>query len=238
MSKRNKDTFLLLGAGVLIGFIIIPAIIGDNHEDCTDHPECGVVDVHRPEPAEPSAGVTVEDVEWATARATLAEPDRHEVDLRDDDPDYVEYERQLRQAIEEGWEWDNVALKATHLIDEALPLIAVMETGHNSPVTDHVLNAEEDALGRYQIRPIAVAEANRILKSNAFTLQDRTDPVKATKIARTYLAYWLPRRFGEEFQMQHIPILWKGGTNPESWGADTEEYARRFMLLYIDSQNQ
>lgn len=144
---------------------------------------------------------------------------------------YEEYSRTLRQAIEEGWEWDQIAMKADHIIEESLDILALMETGTQTNA-DTVVREDTNAAGRYQIRPIMVDEANRILGETEFTLDDRTDPIRAAMIVKTYLAYWLPRRYGNDFQPQHVPILWYGGTNPRNWGPRTEEYAQRFINIW------
>jgi hypothetical protein len=150
-----------------------------------------------------------------------------------DTSEYEEYKALLEQAFEEGWEWDQLRMKAEYFVDCGLPIIAALETGGNPEPSDTLVNVAEDAVGRYQIRPIMVKEANRILGRDEFKLTDRSDPIRAAMIARTYLTYWLPRRFGDDYQAQHIAILWKGGSNPRSWGATTEEYALRFMNLWV-----
>ena len=139
----------------------------------------------------------------------------------------------LRRAIEEGWDWNWIAMRADYYIDEGLPILSALETGGDPETCDSAVNTNENAVGRYQIRPIMIDEVNRILGKPAFTLEDRNDRIRASMIARTYLKYWLPRRFGNDFQPQHIAILWKGGSNPRSWGTDTEAYAMRYMELWL-----
>jgi hypothetical protein len=117
------------------------------------------------------------------------------------------------------------------LIDEGLPILAVLETGGERD-PDQAIGDGGLAVGRYQIHPIMVREVNRILGKEAFTLEDRTDRYASERIARTYLAHWLPRRFGSDYQPRHIAMLWKGGPNPKVWGVGTHLYADKFQAMW------
>lgn len=131
-----------------------------------------------------------------------------------------------------GQEVDTTADMKT-MIDEGLPILEVLETGGERD-PDQAIGDGGKAVGRYQIHPIMVREANRILGEATFTLADRTDRYASARIARTYLAYWLPRRFGDDVQPQHMAMLWKGGPNPEVWGAGTRLYAGKFLDMWVE----
>jgi hypothetical protein len=60
-------------------------------------------------------------------------------------------------------------------------------------------NAKESAAGLYQIRPCYIADVNRILGREQFTLADRCDPKKAALMVVIYLDYYAtPKRLGHE----------------------------------------
>ncbi len=146
---------------------------------------------------------------------------------------YAEYKALLRQAFEEGWDWDYLSMRADYYIDEGLPIIAALESGGDPETCDAAVNEAANAVGRYQITPIMIKEANRILGEEKFKLEDRSNRIASGMIARTYLKYWMPRRFGDDFQPQHIAILWHGGSDARRWGVKTEAYAKRFMECWV-----
>jgi hypothetical protein len=166
----------------------------------------------------------------AELEVELHATDNAAVAAHEESTEYSAYKAQLRQVIEEGWDWDYLSMRADYYIDEGLPIIAQLESAGD----DAAVNAERHAVGRYQITPIMVRECNRILGEEKFRLKDRSDPVIANMMARIYLRHWLPRRFGDTYRPAHIAILWHGGSDPARWGAKTEDYTRRFEALWGD----
>jgi hypothetical protein len=143
------------------------------------------------------------------------------------------------ESVRDMDDWEGVdvveatGMRASYYVDKGLPILAVLETGGERD-PDQAIGDGGKAVGRYQIHPIMVREANRILGKEVFTLEDRTDRYASERIARTYLAYWLPRRFGDDVQPQHMAMLWKGGPNPEVWGAGTRLYAGKFLDMWVE----
>ena len=63
--------------------------------------------------------------------------------------------------------------------------IAEVESNKN----DYAVNIKEDAVGRYQIRPIYIKDVNRIA-GTSYTLDDRYNAQKAREIVQIYTKYY------------------------------------------------
>lgn len=63
--------------------------------------------------------------------------------------------------------------------------IAEVESGTN----DYAVNVKEDAVGRYQIRPIYVRDVNRISGRN-YSLDDRKNPKLALEMVKIYTEHY------------------------------------------------
>ena len=70
--------------------------------------------------------------------------------------------------------------------DELLRAISQVESGGNAAAH----NESEDAAGLYQIRPIYVADVNRILGREEYTLADRFNPERANEMVKIYLTHY------------------------------------------------
>ena len=95
-------------------------------------------------------------------------------------------------------------------------MIQVESGGDNSAYC-----ASEDAVGCLQIRPIMIAEVNRILKRNGvgdtYTLQDRWSRKKSIEILNIYKDYYRLDTF------EKVARCWNGGPAGMSYNA-TEGY--------------
>lgn len=67
-----------------------------------------------------------------------------------------------------------------------LGILLSIESGGN----DNAVGDGGKAVGAYQIWPIYVAEANRIVGEERWTLDDRWDRTKSEEMVSTVLAYW------------------------------------------------
>jgi len=67
--------------------------------------------------------------------------------------------------------------------------IALRESTYKSDT----INIKENAVGYLGIRPIMVAEVNRILKKNKYTLKDRLSKKKSIEMFIIYQNYWNPK---------------------------------------------
>ena len=85
------------------------------------------------------------------------------------------------------------------------------------------------ATGYFQIKPIQVAEANRILEMEGFgpgfyTLEDRHDYWMSRSMASVFLRYWRPvfeKRYGIKWTPEHSLSLWHYG--PTKWTPDSRK---------------
>jgi hypothetical protein len=77
----------------------------------------------------------------------------------------------------------------------------------------------EFALGKLQIRPIMIAEVNRILKFRKYKHSDALDSVKAVEIFMVYQNFHNPK-----WNAQRAAYLWVGGSN--YMNATKEEWSR------------
>jgi hypothetical protein len=58
-----------------------------------------------------------------------------------------------------------------------------------SSTNDYAINIKEDAVGRYQIRPIYIRDVNRIA-GTSYTLYDRYNAQKAREIVQIYTTHY------------------------------------------------
>lgn len=72
-------------------------------------------------------------------------------------------------------------------------------------------NKAEDAVGILQIRPTMVAEVNRILGREAYTLNDRWDATKSREMFKVYSEHWCKRR--KDWSDEGVARRWNGGPN-------------------------
>ena len=89
-----------------------------------------------------------------------------------------------------------------HSFNNLLKAIATVES-NNDP---NAYNADENAAGLYQIRPILLKDCNRILRKPRFKLADRFDPVKSGYIASIYLGH-----YGAGKSIEQLARIWNGG---------------------------
>ena len=82
---------------------------------------------------------------------------------------------------------------------------------------DSAYCASEDAVGCLQIRPIMVSEVNRILKKQAYTLQDRWDRAKSVEMLKVFAKYYKLTTF------EDIARCWNGGPRGNEY-ASTDRY--------------
>ena len=87
------------------------------------------------------------------------------------------------------------------------------------------------AVGVLQIHPSMVAECNRIVGAERWTLADRADAAKSKAMAEAYLEHWaqlIARRIGRNLAPEEMARLWGGG--PTGYRkASTDAYSRRFL---------
>lgn len=74
--------------------------------------------------------------------------------------------------------------------DKLLDAIAWVESKGNIVA----FNAEEDAAGLFQIRPIYLRDVNRILGYDKYTLEDRYNPEKSREMVKVYLNHYAARK--------------------------------------------
>ena len=86
--------------------------------------------------------------------------------------------------------------------------IAQVESGGDSQAH----NRDENAVGLLQIRPIMVAECNRILKKQGspvrYTIDDRWTPERSIEMFWIFQRYWNP-----EMDAETAARMWQGGSN-------------------------
>lgn len=109
--------------------------------------------------------------------------------------------------------------------DSFLAALAEVESGAN----DAAYNEAEGAVGRYQIRPCYLADANEALGAD-FALCEMHDPQKAAIVVRAYLRRWgeaFERRTGFEPSVTDLARIHNGGPRGAERPA-TLAYAARF----------
>jgi len=86
------------------------------------------------------------------------------------------------------------------------------------------------AVGPMQIQPILVADVNRIVGQQRYSLDDRRSYVKSAEMAFIYLShYGSERRLGRKPFARDLLLIWNGGPNfykhPNS--TDAQAYLRK-----------
>lgn len=103
--------------------------------------------------------------------------------------------------------------------------IAEIESNTN----DNAVNVKEDAVGRYQIRPIYVEDVNRISGMD-FTLEDRKDPKRALEMVKIYTSHYgkiYTDRTGLPVTDEVIARIHNGGSWKGAVKECTEKYWRK-----------
>ncbi len=107
------------------------------------------------------------------------------------------------------------AAKGDTAIDRLWAGIVVEESRGNP----RAWKQDEDAAGIVQIRPICLADVNRIAKArllpDRFTLADRWDPVKSRRMFDIYLGFW-GAEWARKTRRDSVPLsilaaIWNGG---------------------------
>ena len=97
-------------------------------------------------------------------------------------------------------------------------------------------NLEENAIGRYQIRPIFVQDVNRILKHDRFTHEDARNERKACQMIFIYLEHYGKRYTkltGKEPDARALAMIFNGGPNGYlKWQA--ADYGIRALNIWSD----
>lgn len=101
----------------------------------------------------------------------------------------------------------------TTTMDDLISAMIMVESRGN----DSAYCAREDAAGCLQIRPVMVAEVNRILKREAYTLQDRWNRQKSVEMLRVFSKYYKLESF------EDIARCWNGGPRGNTY-ASTNRY--------------
>lgn len=91
---------------------------------------------------------------------------------------------------------------------------------------DSAYCAPEDAVGCLQIRPIMVSEVNRILKRQAYTLQDRWNRTKSIEMLKVFAKYYKLTTF------EDIARCWNGGPRGNEY-ASTDRYWNKVQTEMI-----
>tara|TARA_R110000803_G_scaffold178314_1_gene240732 strand:- start:221 stop:754 length:534 start_codon:yes stop_codon:yes gene_type:complete len=132
---------------------------------------------------------------------------------------------------EEQIEWGDTlcvdTLQASDTVSVVVPQISTLITAMiqvESRGDDSAYCVSENAAGCLQIRPIMIAEVNRILKRNGvddtYTLQDRWSRGKSIEILKVYKDYYHLDAFEE------VARCWNGGPAGMSYSA-TAGYWKR-----------
>ena len=93
------------------------------------------------------------------------------------------------------------------LIESMLTILLLCENSH-------VDNKKENAIGKYQIRPIFVEDVNRIIVGDTYTHEDARSKSKARNMIRIYLVYYgirYKRITGLEPSVQVYARIFNGG---------------------------
>lgn len=138
-----------------------------------------------------------------------------------------------------GWRCKDVALarpseSAPRLsqnrsdIDRVFHVLAQLESGGNPAA----YNEREEAAGLYQIRPIYVADANRIIGQDEFSLDDRWSVERSQAMIAVYWSHYATsKRLGRNPTVEDLARIHNGG--PNGWKkTTTDSYAAKFMELY------
>lgn len=107
--------------------------------------------------------------------------------------------------------------------------IAEIESNTN----DNAVNVKEDAVGRYQIRPIYVEDVNRISGMN-FTLEDRKNPKRALEMVKIYTSHYgkiYTDRTGLPVTDEVIARIHNGGSWRGAVKECTEKYWRKVKTV-------
>lgn len=108
---------------------------------------------------------------------------------------------------------------ATNIAAIIAALVLVESNGRN------VTGDGGKAVGVLQTWPVQVREVNRILGTQAYTLEDRRNPEKSKEMAGVFLTYWAPRR--NCTRPEEVAGLWR---NP--CGKRVNWYRKRFLRYY------
>lgn len=96
--------------------------------------------------------------------------------------------------------------------------------------TGDPLRTNGDCVGTLQLRPIFVAEVNRILKEDKYTLDDRTSRAKSMQMARIWMTYYLQRH--PEWSLNDAVLAFKcGTTGMKDATAEDRDHAQRVVNL-------
>ena len=86
------------------------------------------------------------------------------------------------------------------------------------------------AVGAFQIHKIMVAECNRIVVRQKWTMEDRIDPVKSLEMFKTYCLHYWPKGGPEQWARG-----WNGGPNGPK-RASTLDYWRKVNRIMQDGR--
>lgn len=103
--------------------------------------------------------------------------------------------------------------------------IAEVESNTN----DHAVNIKEDAVGRYQIRPIYIRDVNRIA-GTSYTLGDRYNAQKAREIVQIYTDHYAEiytRQTGKPITDEVIARIHNGGGYRGALKDSTKKYWKK-----------
>lgn len=103
------------------------------------------------------------------------------------------------------------------------PVMAAMEWVESRGRAD-AHKKDEDALGILQIRPIMVAEVNRICGRTRFTNEDRRSVAKSREMFLIYTRYWA--NYYNDWSDEGIARRWNGGHDGHK-EAKTKGYWRK-----------
>ncbi len=122
-----------------------------------------------------------------------------------------------------------VILAAALITTDFIDALAEIESGMN----DAAYNANEQAVGRYQIRPVYLADANAFL-GTTYTILEMQDPEKAERVVRGYLtryAQLFNERHGKMPSPSQLARIHNGG--PTGWAKDcTKVYGEKFRAAF------
>ena len=105
--------------------------------------------------------------------------------------------------------------------------VCAVESGGN-PMA---YNAQEQAAGIAQIRPICLRDCNRIVGYTRWTLADRYNPIKARAMFETYTGHYM--RHYKLTGGESAARIWNGG--PEGWRKQgTLAYWRRVERFILE----
>lgn len=105
-----------------------------------------------------------------------------------------------------------ISLLSICMANDVYTAIGIVESDCN----DYSIGDGGKAVGRFQIWPCYVNDVNRILGYNAFTLNDRRDPVNALQMVKIYTEYYgkrYERITGKKVTDEIIARLHNGGPN-------------------------